>query len=135
MRFGAAGSQDAVELYRRDTTGDHLISQGVPGAIASAFKAGVKVNRDGEGRWRVQTDYENMGIYITEAEGVDNTYPCEGWFGFCLRYTASNAKKFYFDDIYIGPEVVDTVPPVLNHIEVRDASHLLLVFDEVLSPS
>ena len=133
LRFGAAGNQDAIELYRRDLSGDQLVCQGTPAAIASAFKVGVKVNRDNEGRWRVQTDDENMGIYSLEAEGVDDTYPCSGYFGFCIRYTASNAKKFYFDDIYIGPTVVDTVPPELNHIEVRDASHLLLVFNEALS--
>lgn len=135
IRFGSAGSQDAIELYRRDLSGDQLIAQGTPAAIASSFKLAVKVNRDKEGRWLVQTDFDNYGVYTVEAEGVDNTIPCMGYFGFYIRYTSSNAKKFYFDDIYIGPEVVDTVPPVLNHIEVRDASHLLLVFDEVLPPS
>ena len=135
LRFGSAGNQDAIELYRRDLTGDQRIAQGAPAAIASSFKVAVKVNRDREGRWLLQTDYDNFGVYTVEAEAVDDTYPCSGYSGFCIRYTASNAKKFYFDDIYIGPMVVDTVPPELIKIEVRDASHLLLCFSEALSSS
>lgn len=135
LRFGSAGSQDAMELYRRDTAGDQLICQGTQAAIASSFKVGVKVIRDRDGHWQIQADYENTGIYITEMEGVDDVCPCLGYFGFFIKYTASNAKKFYFDDIYIGPVMLDTVPPVLNHIEVRDANHLLLVFNEALSSS
>lgn len=135
LRFGTAGSQDAIELYRRDLTGDQRIAQGTPAAIASPFKVAVKINRDREGRWLVQTDYDSFGVYTDEAEAVDDTYPCSGYFGFCIRYTSSNAKKYYFDDIYIGPTVVDTEPPELIKIEVRDASHLLLCFNEALSSS
>ncbi|MBR4391413.1 MAG: lamin tail domain-containing protein [Bacteroidales bacterium] len=135
MRFGAAGSQDAIELFRKDPEGDHLICAGAPAAIATSFKVAVKVNRDREGHWTLRTDYENMGNYMVEAEGIDSTSLCGGYFGFHLFFTSSNARKFYFDDIYIGPTVYDMLPPELVRLEVRDASHLLLCFDEPLSMS
>lgn len=133
LRFGAAGSQDAIELYRKDPSGEHLLCQGVESHIASPFKMAVKVLCDAAGHWSLFTDEENVEAYTLEAQGEDDSGLREGYFGFLLHYTSSNAKKFYFDDIYVGPEVIDTEPPVLINIEVLDERHLMLTFDESLS--
>lgn len=135
LRFGSAGSQDAIELYRKDPNGETLICRGPDAAIASSFKMAVKVNRSTEGHWTIATDYDNVGNYIVEGEGFDDTYPVEGYFGFFLHFTSSNAKKFYFDDIYIGPEIIDTDPPELLSLEIQDPHHLLLTFSEPLDAS
>ena len=132
LRFGAKGSDDAIELYRKDLDGENLICKGLEAAIASSFKVAVKVNCDKEGHWSVETDYNNQGVYVTEAEGHDNALPLSGFFGFHIKYTASNAKKFYFDDVYVGPKIIDTQPPELRSLTVPDAHHLLLEFDEAL---
>ena len=135
LRFGSAGSQDAIELYRKDLSGEQLVCCGTDAAIASSFKVAVKVNRTSDGHWTVATDYENVGNDVVEAQGDDNTYPIEGYFGFHLHFTSSNAKKFYFDDVYIGPETIDTDPPELLALETADAQHLLLTFSESLAES
>ena len=135
LRFGSAGSQDAIELYRKDLSGEQLVCRGTDAAIASSFKVAVKVNRTSDGHWTVATDYENVGNDVVEAQGDDNTYPIEGYFGFHLHFTSSNAKKFYFDDVYIGPETIDTDPPELLALETADAQHLLLTFSESLAES
>ena len=135
LRFGAAGSQDAIELYRKDGAMETLICQGTPGAIASSFKVAVRVIRDSGGNWTLATDYDHVGNYTVEAQGIDDVYPVGGYFGFRLKFTASNARKFYFDDVYIGPKIIDTEPPELLGLEVQDAQHLLLSFSESLSES
>ena len=135
LRFGSAGSQDAIELYRKDLSGEQLVCRGTDAAIASSFKVAVKVNRTSDGHWTVATDYENVGNDVVEAQGDDNTYPIEGYFGFHLHFTSSNAKKFYFDNVYIGPETIDTDPPELLALETADAQHLLLTFSESLAES
>ena len=135
LRFGSAGSHDAIELYRKDPGGEELICKGVDAAIASSFKVAIKVNRDAEGHWALATDFDNVGNYTIEAEGVDDTYPIEGCFGFCLKFTASNVSKFYFDDIYIGPKIIDTDPPEWIDLEVESAQRLLLSFNESLEIS
>ena len=132
LRFGSAGSQDAIELYRKDSEGECLIAKGTEAAIASSFKVAVKVNRDATGHWTLATDYDNTGNYVVEADGYDDEYPIQGYFGFWLKFTASNARKFYFDDVYAGPEIVDNEAPVLIDLEVVDAQHLLLSFSESL---
>ena len=133
LRFGSAGSQDAIELYRKDPSGECLIAKGTDAAIASSFKVAVKVNRDSDGHWTVATDYDNVGNYTVEAQGDDAVYPITGFFGLYLKFTSSNARKFYFDDIYIGPEIIDSEPPELLSLEVVNPQHLLLTFSEPLS--
>lgn len=133
LRFGAAGSQDAIELYRKDSGGEALLCKGTEGAIASAFKAAVRVKRDATGHWLLQTDYANEGNYATEAQVMDAQFPLDGYFAFYLKYTASNAKKFYFDEVYVGPEIIDQEPPELLELEVLDGHHLLLTFSESLA--
>lgn len=133
LRFGSVGSQDAIELYRKEGSTETLICKGNDAAIASSFSVAVKVNRDREGYWTVQTDYDNVGNYALEAEGLDDTFFPEGWFGFYLKYTISNAKRFYFDDVYIGPRIIDHDPPEWLGLDVLDSKHLLLTFSETLS--
>ena len=132
LRFGSAGSQDAIELYRKDSDGEHLVLKGTDAAIASSFRVAVKVNRDIEGRWTLATDYDNTGNYTVEAEGQDDTCSVEGFFGFHLKFTSSNARKFYFDDVYVGPKMIDTEPPVLLDLEIENPCQLLITFSEPL---
>ena len=134
LRFGSAGSQDAIELYRKDGNTETLVCRGLDAAIASSFRVAVKVNCSVDGHWTLATDYDNVGNYRVEAQGDDVDYPITGgYFGFYLKFTSSNARKFYFDDIYVGPEIVDMEPPELLDLEVNDFRHLLLTFSEPLS--
>ena len=81
----------------------------------------------------LQTCYDNSEIYLTEAHGFDDTYGRGGYFGFWSKFTSSNATKFYFDNVYIGPRVVDHEPPILLSCEVLDLTHLQLSFNEALN--
>lgn len=132
LQFGEAGAQDAIELFRKDAEGQQSICRGTAGAIASSFAVAVKVTCDREGNWMIQTCYNNSGIYVIEAQGVDDIYGKGGHFGFSSKFTSSNAKKFYFDDVYVGPRIADHEPPELLTCEVLDMMHLRLTFSEAL---
>ncbi len=132
LRFGEGGSSDAIELFRKDASGQQSILRGTEGAIAAAFAVAVKVNCDREGHWMLQTCYDNSGIYVIEAQGSDDTNGRSGFFGLHATFTGSNAKKVYFDDVYVGPRVIDHDPPVLLNGEVLDLTHLRLAFSEAL---
>ena len=132
LRFGEGGSSDAIELFRKDAEGQQSICRGTEGAINASFAVFVKVNCDREGNWIIQTCYDNSGIYIIEAQGIDDTYGRGGFFGFWSKFTSSNAKKIYFDDVYVGPHIADHEPPSLMSCEVLDLTHLKLAFNEAL---
>ncbi|MBR1514206.1 MAG: lamin tail domain-containing protein [Bacteroidales bacterium] len=132
LRFGEGGSNDAIELFRKDVDGQQSVCRGTDGTIAASFAVAVKVTCDREGNWMIQACYDNSGVYVIEAQGVDDSYGKGGYFGFWSKFTSSNAKKFYFDDIYVGPRIIDHEPPQLLTCEVLDLTHLQLAFNEAL---
>ena len=132
LRLGEGGSSDAITLFRKDAGGLQNVCRGREGAIASSFAVSVKVTCDREGNWMIQTCYDSSGIYIVEAQGVDEALGHAGYFGFLCTYTSSNAKKFYFDNVYVGPRIIDHDPPLLLTCEVLDLTHLQLAFNEAL---
>ena len=133
LRFGEGGSNDAITLFRKDADGQQQICRGTEGAIAASFAVSVKVICDREGNWMIQTCYDNSGIYIVEAQGVDDTHGKGGYFGLWSKFTSTNAKKIYFDDVYVGPRIADHEPPQLLTCEVLDLTHLQLSFNEALN--
>lgn len=133
LRFGEGGSSDAITLFRKDADGEQSICRGTEATIAASFSVAVKVNCDREGSWTIQTCYDDSGAYAAEAQGVDDTYSRSGFFGLLSVFTKSNAKKIYFDDVYVGPRIVDNEPPVLLSTSVVDAQHLQLAFSEALN--
>jgi hypothetical protein len=133
LRFGEGGSNDAIELFRKDADGQQSICRGADGAIAASFAVSIKVICDREGNWMIQTCYDNSGIYLTEAQGADDTYGRGGYFGFWSKFTSSNSTKMYFDNVYVGPRIIDHEPPVLLTCEVLDLTHLKLAFNEALN--
>ena len=132
LRFGEGGSSDAIELFRSDGSSQQSVMRGREGAIASAFAVSVKVNCDREGNWTLQTCFDNSGVYIIDAQGVDDNYGKGGFFGLRVTFTSSNATKVYLDNVYVGPRIVDNEPPTLLNGEVIDTKHLRLAFDEAL---
>lgn len=133
LRFGEAGSNDAIELFHRQGSNITSICRGANGLIASSFELKVKVVRNEQGQWSVFADNGSSGIYSLEATGLSSQQLSGGFFGYYCQFTASNSTKMYYDDIYAGPEVVDNAPPVLLSATATTAASVRLVFDEAIS--
>ena len=137
LRFGEAGSNDAIELLRKVYSTQEpsytSICRATDGAIASSSQVSVKVKCDADGNWTLMADYAGGQNYVVEAQGTDNIFGRTGYFGIYSKYTASNATKIFFDNLYIGVPIVDVEPPQLLSLNVADNSVLELVFDEILS--
>jgi len=130
LQLGESGSNDALELFRQDGTAVVSVCRGMEGALAKAFSFRIKVLRDSTGYWQIFADHSGGDYFQKEAEGRDNTYNNGAYFGFDCKYTKSNSAKMYFDDIYLGPQIVDTIPPELVSLKVSSDSTLLLNFSE-----
>ncbi len=112
LKLGEAGSTDAIKLCRDDgASGIVELAAGSSGLIAGAFEIRIQVLRDAAGLWQVQVDPSGGVNFSSEINVIDNTYSTTSYLGVSCLYTASNANKFYFDDIYCGAPIP---PPIIN---------------------
>ena len=136
LRFGEAGSEDVIRLLRF-RSGDNFINLcgGNDTFIASSFSTFVKVTHDKSNHWKIFIDKEGNGSYKLEAEAFDNDpliFNDTVYFGFNCNFTSSNSKQFYFDNIYIGAKIIDSIPPELSYCDIIDDNHIELKFSEAI---
>jgi hypothetical protein len=135
LQFGEAGSKDAIELFRQNGTTSTSVCRGTNGAIASAFAVRIKVTRDKNGNWQLNTDYSGGTNFVLEASGNDiSSIDCRFLGIFCI-YTVSNATKFFFDDLYAGPSLTDKTPPTVVNVSTLSADSVSVLFSETVDAS
>ncbi len=133
LQFGESGSDDAIELFKQNGTELTSICRGTEGIISSSFNIKVKVTRNESGIWKLYVDQSGGENFIFESEGVDISFSQTSSVGFYCKYTSSNSSKMYFDDVYVGPIIIDNDPPILNTVVVESDSTLSLQFNEILN--
>ncbi|MEL6253768.1 MAG: lamin tail domain-containing protein [Bacteroidota bacterium] len=132
VQVGESGSDDSYDLYRQDGTTITKIIDGVDGRAGSGIDARVRVFRTAAGEWELYSDPSKTNSFQLEGSVTDNTYNSTAWFGISVTHTSSRANSFFFDNIYVGPEVQDTIAPDFLSINVLSANSLELNFSEDL---
>lgn len=133
LQFGESGSNDAVKLYRSESSVETLICAGPLGQIANSFQVSLKVIRNSQGDWSIYGDFSGGQNYSLLATGNDPTNYVGSYFGISGVYTISNANKFFYDNIYIGNEILDLTPPVLSSANVISTNQVDAVFNEAVT--
>lgn len=133
LQLGEAGSTDAVRLFKSVGGVSTEICAGTAGQIAASFGIGIRVLRNNAGLWSVYVDPAGGTNYTLEASGTDATNLIGTHLGVLGTYTVSNATKFYFDNIYAGPEILDTQAPAITSASVISATTIDVLFNEPVS--
>jgi hypothetical protein len=132
LRFGEALANDPIELFKKQGTQLTSLARGTPGLVANAFEITVKVLRSEQGEWSIFADPTGSGLYNFEASATDNSFQPGGYFGFFCQYTVSNSNRMFYDNVFVGPEEIDTTPPQLLSAKATDPFTIELLFDEAL---
>jgi hypothetical protein len=135
LQLGEAGTVDALRLFQLVDGNSTEICSGAPGLISSSFEIAIKVKRTDTGEWSLFCDYEGGTNYTLIGSGLNSGDLDQSFSGISCTYTASNASKFYFDDIYIGQEELDITPPTCVSANVMSPLEIDLNFDETLNQS
>ena len=114
LQFGENLSQDAIELFFTDGQQTVSVFRGPDAMIANSFELKVKVIKTADDLWQLWIDERNIGWYQQVAEANFSRYFQAKAAGIYCKYTVANINKFYFDNIYIGPQQIDTIPPTVN---------------------
>lgn len=133
IKLGESGANDAIELYRQEGTSSALLCRGTSGLLASAFTVRIKVKRSSQGSWSIWVDASGGNDFSLDATASGPSALAGSWMGVVCKYTSSNSTKFYFDDFYAGPEVLDVIPPELMMVTISGESGLDVRFSEEMN--
>ncbi|WMX15253.1 lamin tail domain-containing protein [Aureispira sp. CCB-E] len=132
LQIGSSGSSDSIEIYRVDAGSSTKIFGGTNAAVATNPNVSFRIIRDNAGVWEVFADYTGGNTYVSEGTFTDATHNTGAHFGFFTSYTTTRGDKFFFDNIYISPLVVDVTPPSISSTTVISATEVDVLFDEVV---
>ncbi len=136
IRAGKDGSDDRLQLYKQQGTTETLLIDGIAGNVAANNNTvSVKVTRDATGTFHLYADNTGGTNYIWEGSATDLAITTSQYFGFFCKYTSTRSDKFYFDNVYAGPPLVDTLPPMIEAVEVLTPSRLRVTFSEAVEAS
>ena len=133
LQFGETGSTDAIRLFNLTNSVSTQICAGPDGQISSTCNASIKVKRSAVGAWTLYADVAGGINYSLLATGNDASNLIGTHFGVLCTYTISNATKYYYDNIYIGNEILDVTPPNLVSVTPISAVQIDLLFDESIT--
>ncbi len=135
--IGEDGSNDALKFYYQDSLTSTLLATGPLGNVANNPTVRIKTIRYSSGLWKIFTDYVGGSAMVLENTVQHNNYFDSIIFtGILCKYSSSYAKnKFFFDDFYTGPIIIDTIRPNLVELTVVDSLHIDLLFSEAISLS
>lgn len=136
VRIGyGTGENKELSLYKQNGTSlTKIVGSTNIFAGLNEVEAKIRVTRNSEGEWRLfaqlagETGYTEIG-----ESAIDNTYTNSYCIGVLCNYTTTRRTSFYFDDIIVtGDMHPDTIPPILNDIEIIQPNQLILGFSEPL---
>jgi hypothetical protein len=127
------GSNDSVLFFRQDSLENiSLLRMNTAFTGNSTNVLRFRVLRSKEGAWQFYCDSIGGQSLSLQGEINDLVLPGGSYFGFSCQYTSSNTTRFYFDDFYAGPVIVDSVPPSLLQAVAVNPGELLLTFSEAV---
>jgi len=128
---GISGNLDSLELWRQQGSTHTKLAGGIPGRFGGTNNIlWIRVLRDNAGTWEVYSD--SLGYWQQEFVVNDAVLTSTSYFGVYFQHTSSNRQNLWFDDFYIGPPIVDTIPPTLSSVEVVSPTLLHLQFSEAV---
>jgi len=129
------GTTDEVSLYKKMAGTSTKIIDGVDGVTNfSSIQLKIKVTKSLAGDWKLERDVSGSGNnYFIEGITNDLTLNSSAYFGFAItQSTASFFQKHFFDDVYIGPIIVDLTPPQLVSAAAISQTQIDVLFNEPL---
>jgi len=135
LQFGEANAIDAIRLFKLEAGLATQLCAGIDGQIANGFTVNIKVKRDAVGNWSLFADLTGGQNFVLQGSAIDPGALFGTYFGVFDVYTLSNANKFFYDDIYIGNEIVDNQPPILNSATALSSTQIDVLFNESVDQS
>ncbi|MCX8112813.1 MAG: lamin tail domain-containing protein [Bacteroidia bacterium] len=128
---GILGNLDSLELYRQQGSLHTRLAGGKVGRFGGTNNIlRIRVLRNAAGTWSVYTD--SLGFWEQELVVNDAFFTSTSHFGILFQHTSTNRQNLWLDDFYIGPPIVDTIPPQILSAEAITPTLIRLTFSEAV---
>lgn len=121
---------DSISLWKQ--TGNSveklITGQTIYTGASSSYR--IKITRDNAGTWSMYANQQGTSDYTFQGSAVETTHNISEYFGFFCKYTSTNKTNFYFDDIYAGDIIIDTIPPEAQNLMAISATQVDVLFSE-----
>ena len=131
------GFSDQFVLYKQTgNTTDTVVKTYFPTSIDGATPIGrtIKITREPNGDWQIFFD-EGFDVEPTTllGSGNDNTHTTSAYFGIATNISSPGTVRIlYFDNLYIGAIITDTIPPTVDNISIISQNQLNVQFSETI---
>ncbi|PID95205.1 MAG: hypothetical protein CSA95_00835 [Bacteroidetes bacterium] len=132
LQLGETGAEDVPVLYYRGEGEAFPVIRCSGPDIHTSSSHRYRIVRKKGGEWHIGTVEE--GIFHEYGTGVDNRITNTKWFSITCQCTASNTDKSLFDDLQIRPVEIDTTPPEVVYVSVKEEDKLQVSFSEPPDP-
>ncbi len=121
---------DSISLWKQNGNSVQKLIAGHHTFTGASGNYHIKVTRDNTGNWLLSADATGGNNFTLEGTAIDNSMNTSAYMGVFCKYTSTNKTNFYFDDIYAGSQIVDTVPPQVASVHTITANQLDVMFNE-----
>lgn len=114
VRIG--NTSDEISLYKQVSGNDTEIIDGVDATVNSSNNSiYIKVTRDTSNLWTLKSNVTGPAFgYTTEGSITDSSITTSNYFGiFVQQSTPTFHLNHFYDNIYVGPIVADSLPPIV----------------------
>ncbi|MDB0055065.1 lamin tail domain-containing protein, partial [Bacteroidia bacterium] len=131
VRIG--NTDDEVSLYKIVAGTETQLTDGTDDKTHNK-NINLKVTKGAFGTWAIHADYTGGSNYQIEGSVTDNDITSSAHFGFLIKQSvASFHLSHFYDDIYVGPLLIDTQNPTILSTESLDANTIKITADEALN--
>ncbi len=134
IQIGETGTTDSIDFFIKTGATETKLGTGISGCFSgtSTNLVRIRVSRDNSGNWDISSDCAGGYNFTTELNTTENSHASTNFFGVFCDHTSTRWDLFYFDDIYVGGPIADTIPPALDSSSVLSATQLDLFFSDDL---
>ncbi|PCJ64513.1 MAG: hypothetical protein COA58_12275 [Bacteroidetes bacterium] len=128
-------TKDDVSLYKMMSGTKIQLTDGTDNQTHNK-NISLKVTRTTSGLWTIGVDYNGGTNYKTEGTADDNDITSSSYFGISIQQsTASFHLKHFYDNIYVGPIIVDNESPSVTRMLTTSKTTISLSLNEVIDTS
>ena len=136
LSIGENGNEDAIHLWQQENGAATIIASGSPGLVAFD-PVDIRIRAQFEEGFITLSVATNKSLCFVEEFSLPVDIPVLNsplFFGLSCTYTNTRRDLFRFDNIYVGEQKEDVIPPAITNVGISE-NEITCSFSELVDDS